>query len=69
MADSTPINILARIGQIELLHRVFGEVLIPPAVVAELSAPQTPDVVRAARTDFRISPKLLDDFRRTKSEG
>lgn len=37
VADSTPIIALAGLGQLALLHRLFGEVLVPPAVWAELT--------------------------------
>jgi predicted nucleic acid-binding protein len=34
--DSTPIIALALIGELELLHRLYGQVVIPPAVRREL---------------------------------
>ena len=37
VADSTPIIALAGLGQLALLRRLFGEVLVPPAVWAELT--------------------------------
>jgi predicted nucleic acid-binding protein len=36
VADAGPLIGLAKIGSIELLHRLFGSVLIPEAVAAEL---------------------------------
>jgi len=36
VADAGPLIGLAKIGRIELLHRLFGSVLIPEAVAAEL---------------------------------
>lgn len=36
-ADSTPIIALAGLGRLGLFQRLFGEVLVPPAVWAELT--------------------------------
>ena len=47
IADTTPVNYLVLIGHIELLPRLFGRVLIPPAVHEELQALETPDPVRS----------------------
>ena len=47
IADTTPLNYLILIQQADLLPRLFGKVLIPPAVVKELEDPGTPDSVRA----------------------
>src|SRR6266404_7474834 len=46
VADSSPINILIRIGYIDVLSTLFGSVLIPPEVQSELTDPRTPEVVR-----------------------
>jgi len=47
VADSSPINVLIRIGHIDLLPQLFGRVLIPPEVRAELSHIRTPNSVRS----------------------
>ena len=47
VSDASPLNILVRIGFIDVLPNLFGEVVIPPAVAAELSHPATPEQVRA----------------------
>ncbi|EIJ33427.1 hypothetical protein [Thiothrix nivea] len=36
IADSSPLIGLARIGQLDLLHLLYAEIWIPPAVHAEL---------------------------------
>ena len=36
VADTSPINYLVLIGQIDLLIRLYTRILIPPAVLAEL---------------------------------
>lgn len=46
VADTSPINYLVLIREIGLLPSLFGQVIIPPAVWAELHAPGTPQVVR-----------------------
>lgn len=46
VADATPINILVRIGAVEILPGLFIEVALPPAVLAELSDPRSPDELR-----------------------
>jgi predicted nucleic acid-binding protein len=45
IADTTPLNYLVLIEAVDILPRVYGRVLIPPAVKAELSDPKTPDMV------------------------
>lgn len=45
VSDTSPINYLVQIGQIEVLPRLFSRVLVPEAVMAELSATGAPDAV------------------------
>ncbi|HOB74194.1 MAG TPA: DUF3368 domain-containing protein [Phycisphaerae bacterium] len=47
VSDATPLNALIRIGHIDVLALLFGEVIIPPSVASELSQAQTPEVVRS----------------------
>lgn len=46
VSDTSPINYLIRVGEIELLPLLFGEVLIPPAVLQELLDAGAPTAVR-----------------------
>jgi len=46
VADTSPINYLVLIAQIELLARLYERVVIPPAVLAELTHPLAPIPVR-----------------------
>ncbi len=46
VADTTPINYLVLIEAINVLPQLYGRILIPPAVLAELSDPQAPAQVR-----------------------
>lgn len=47
VADTTPLNYLILIGQTEVLHQLFGEVMIPEAVLAVLRHPKAPAAVTA----------------------
>jgi len=47
IADTTPLNYLVLIRAIEVLPQLYGRVLVPVAVVAELKNPEAPEVVRA----------------------
>src|SRR3954469_23906468 len=40
VSDTSPIRALHQLGQLSLLEMLFGEVLVPPAVAAELAAPR-----------------------------
>lgn len=46
VADTSPLNYLALIGEIELLPSLYQKVLIPEEVHRELQREQTPEVVR-----------------------
>lgn len=46
VSDTSPINYLILIDQIEVLSKLYGRVIVPPAVVNELSAAKGPDKVR-----------------------
>ena len=47
VSDTSPINYLVLVGQIDRLHDLYRNVIIPPSVMEELRAPQTPRVVQA----------------------
>ena len=46
VADTTPINYLVLIGQIDLLASLYEQVVIPSAIAAELRHPKAPAVVQ-----------------------
>ncbi len=46
IADSSPIHYLLLIGHIEVLPSLYGRMIIPEIVVAELRHPQAPETVR-----------------------
>ncbi len=39
VSDTSPVRALAHLGRLDLLKTLFGEVLIPPAVLDELEQP------------------------------
>jgi predicted nucleic acid-binding protein len=47
VADTSPINYLILINEIHILSLLFREVFLPPAVLQELLAKETPDRVKA----------------------
>ena len=47
VSDALPLNLLAELQQVDILAALFGQVLIPPEVAAELASPSAPDAVRA----------------------
>ena len=50
VSDTTPLNYLILIGQIDVLPLLFGTLLVPPAVIHEMEHPKAPaDVARWAR--------------------
>jgi predicted nucleic acid-binding protein len=46
VADTSPINYLISINEIAVLPKLYGAVIIPPAVRDELSADRAPEIVR-----------------------
>lgn len=46
ISDTSPINYLCQIGQVEILAAIFGHVVIPTAVLTELLHAAAPESVR-----------------------
>lgn len=46
VSDTSPLNYLVLIGQVEVLPKLFGRVVIPSAVSTEMQRTRTPDAVR-----------------------
>lgn len=57
IADTSPLNYLILIGEIELLPKLLGQVIIPKAVFDELQAKETPLIVQAF---FKNLPDWLE---------
>jgi hypothetical protein len=47
VSDTTPLRHLIAIGQVELLRKLYGAVVVPGAVWTELQAESTPSAVKA----------------------
>ncbi len=47
VADTSPLNYLIRLDHPDLLHTIYGRVLVPQAVLIELKHPESPAEVRA----------------------
>lgn len=72
ISDTSPINYLVLIGEIELLPQLFGQVILPHAVLTELSHTRTPALVRSwiaappawleVRTPATVDPNLGPDL-------
>ena len=75
VADASPLRYLILIGYAHVLPALYGRVVVPPAVVAELSQPRTPDVVRtwltAAPEWLRLQAPIRErkDMRRGLGAG
>ncbi len=46
VSDTSPLHYLILVGYVEVLPKLFERVIVPPAVMFELSRPRTPDPVR-----------------------
>jgi len=46
IADTGPLNYLILVGEVEILPKLFGHILIPAAVFKELQQDRTPESVR-----------------------
>ncbi len=49
VSDTSPLNYLILIEQINLLPQLYSRILVPGSVHEELNAPETPDLVRTWR--------------------
>ena len=57
IADTTPLNYLILIDLTHILHELFGQVIVPRAVLAEMESLLAPDTVRqwlAQRPDWLV---------------
>lgn len=74
VSDTTPLNYLILIGNIEVLPRLFGRLLVPPAVIYEMRHPKAPPAVaawaaslpawieiKAPRTDLHLGVGVGED--------
>jgi predicted nucleic acid-binding protein len=47
VSDTSPLNVLIRLGQVEVLRKLFDRVILPPAVLSEMQHARAPAEVRA----------------------
>lgn len=47
VSDTTPLNYLVLVGIVDVLPKVFANIFVPTAVIAELAHPRAPELVRA----------------------
>lgn len=47
VSDTSPLNYLVLIGHVDVLPKLYGAIVAPPAVISELQHPQTPHEVSA----------------------
>jgi predicted nucleic acid-binding protein len=52
IADTSPVNYLVLIGEVDLLVRLYGQVLIPDIVARELIDSEAPPEVARWASDF-----------------
>ena len=57
VSDTSPLNYLLILGEVDLLPRLFGSVVIPKAVAEELRHPKAPSEVKAF---VESSPEWLE---------
>ena len=75
VSDTSPIRALAHLGYLDLLQKLFGEVLVPPAVASELQQPRSkfPPILLHDTAFVRIeAPRnrfSVEELRRTLGLG
>ncbi|MGA2705882.1 MAG: DUF3368 domain-containing protein [Isosphaeraceae bacterium] len=65
VSDTSPLNYLVLIEEVEVLPAIFGRVVVPPAVIDELQGPRAPDAVK---TWIAAPPSWLE-IRSPESSG
>src|SRR5215216_5908940 len=63
VSDNSPLNLLVQLDLVSILSALFGRVLIPPEVTAEMCHPMAPSQVRA----FIASPPPWPEIKSAKS--
>ena len=66
VADTSPLNYLIRLGFPELLHAIYGRVVVPDAVLTEMQHPEAPGEVRAWAAS---PPTWLEPVRVSRMDG
>ena len=58
IANTTPLIALADIGHLDLLQKLYGEIMIPRAVLDEIKSEPAKSIVRAA---LKTAVKMTDE--------
>ncbi|HEV2987453.1 MAG TPA: hypothetical protein VG759_03355 [Candidatus Angelobacter sp.] len=70
VADTSPINYLVLIKEIEVLPRLYGKIIIPEAVREELLRPEAPRLFesgpRRRLRGSRLAPRQVLQIRRSQ---
>ena len=61
VADTSPLNYLVLLGKPDILPKIYGRVVVPTGVVAELSHPDWSQV--ALELGYFDQAHLINDFR------
>ncbi len=73
VSDTTPIHYLIQIGQIDVLEKLFGQVIIPQGVFSEMQRDKTPREVKAwldsGQSWLQVRPSNPSLFTPTKKLG
>ena len=78
VSDTSPVRALANLGLLELLRVIYGDVIIPPAVAAELRNPPVGQAVvdlagfsfvRVQETSGPLKPDFLEELDRGEAEA
>ncbi len=70
VSNTSPVLNLALIGQLSLLHELFGEIWIPPGVLSELRIEEDlpgSKVIKEAMEEGWLQPKDVDDLALVKA--
>ena len=52
VSDTSPLNLLIRVGRVDVLPALFGRVVVPGEVAAEMAHPKAPKIVREFIADL-----------------
>jgi uncharacterized protein len=71
VSDASPLISLSAVGHLELLHQLFGEIAIPPAVLDEITraGPGRPGSIEVQTASWIVSHTLEKDFLPRALEG
>jgi predicted nucleic acid-binding protein len=65
VADASPLNYMVLIGEVEILARLYTQILVPDVVVAELRDPEAPPPVR----EWAVHPPTWVEIRQAPASS